>query len=174
MNFDLEKTVEVLSRTPAAISSLVEGLSDEWTQRNKGADTWSAYDVVGHLIHAEESNWLPRVRTILEHGETRVFDPFDRFAMFEASKGKTLEDLLRRFAELRRASLAALERLDLDDEKLSRRGQHPEFGSVELRELLATWVVHDLGHIAQISRVMAYQFADAVGPWKAYLSILRG
>jgi hypothetical protein len=172
MNYKLEEAVEVLSRTPNVIRALLAGLSGPWTHNNEGPETWSPYDVVGHLIHAEESNWIPRAKGILYHHEDYAFEPFNRFAMFEKSKGKTLETLLDEFAKLREQNLVALREFKLTERDLEKTGIHPEFGRVKLRELLATWVVHDLSHLRQIARTMARQYETEVGPWKAFLSIL--
>lgn len=172
MEFQLEPAKSVLQRTPATLNSLLRDLSDEWIIHNEGPDTWSPFDVVGHLIHGEKTDWIPRAKIILADGENRSFVPFDRFAMFAESKGKSLGELLETFAALRRENLRELEQMNLTRELLAKRGKHPELGIVTLSELLATWVVHDLGHIAQVVRVMSKQYADAVGPWRAYLSIL--
>ena len=174
MNFELEHAITVLSRTPATIKSLLLELPEPWAVQNEGAGTWSPYDILGHLIHAEHTDWIPRARIILEHGETRPFDPFDRFAMFEDSQGKSVAELLETFAQLRARSVNELESMNLTPDLLERRGTHPEFGVVTMKQLLATWVVHDLGHIRQVARVMAKQYRDAVGPWKAYLPVLEG
>jgi hypothetical protein len=163
----------MLARTPAALDALLRGLPDEWITAHEGGDTWSPFDVMGHLIHGERTDWVPRAKIILEHGESRVFDPFDRFAQFVESEGRTLVSLLDEFATVRRQSLRDLAALTLTDADLDRRGRHPAFGVVTLRELLSTWVVHDLDHIAQISRVLARQYSDEVGPWRAYLRIVR-
>jgi len=173
MEFKLEQAIEVLERTPATLNSLLRDLSEQWLVQNEGPDTWSPYDVIGHLIHGEETDWIPRAKMILEHGETRAFEPFDRVAMFEESKGKSIVELLDTFAQLRAANLRELQSMNLTSELLDKRGRHPELGVVTLRQLLSTWVVHDLGHIRQIVRVMAKQYREAVGPWKAYLSILE-
>jgi hypothetical protein len=172
MNFELAQAIEILSRTPATLNSLLRDLSDPWLVQNEGPDTWSPYDVIGHLIHGEETDWIPRAKIILEHGESRAFEPFDRVAMFEASRGKSIDALLDTFAELRAKNVCELESLNLTSELLDKPGRHPELGVVTLRQLLSTWVVHDLGHIRQVVRVMSKQYRDAVGPWKAYLSIL--
>lgn len=172
MEFQLDDAKEVLSRTPATLKALLGGLSGDWALSNEGAETWSPFDVMGHLIHAEETDWIPRARIILEHGEERAFDPFDRFAMFEKSRGKSLDELLGEFERLRAGSLLELERMNLTAELLARRGQHPELGHVTLSQLLSTWVVHDLGHIGQIVRVMAKQYGEAVGAWRAFLPVL--
>ena len=172
MEFQLDHAKDILRRTPATLASLLQGLPDDWLFSNEGPDTFSPFDVVGHLIHGDETDWIPRAKIILEHGEDRPFEPFDRFAMFEKSKGKSLSELLDTFARVRGESLRQLEQMNLTPALLSRRGKHPELGIVTLSELLATWVVHDLGHVGQIVRVMSKQYGDAVGPWRAYLSIL--
>jgi uncharacterized damage-inducible protein DinB len=172
MEFKLDLAREILSRTPLTLNSLLRRLPDEWLMANEGPETWSAFDVVGHLIHGEEADWIPRARIILEQGESRAFKPFDRFAMFEISRGKSLGQLLDKFESLRSESLRELDALNLTTEMLARRGTHPEFGPVTLGQLLSTWVVHDLGHLAQIARVMAKQYGEAVGPWQAYLPVL--
>jgi uncharacterized damage-inducible protein DinB len=172
MEFQLDRAQEILKRTPATLKALLDGLSDEWVTSNEGAASWSPFDVMGHLIHGEETDWIPRARMILEYGESRAFEPFDRFAMFEQSKGKTLGELLDRFEQLRRESLRELDEMNLTPEMLSKQGLHPELGTVTLGQLLSTWVVHDLGHTGQIVRVMAKQYVDAVGVWQAYLPIL--
>lgn len=170
--FDLDRAVAVLERTPATLRSLLLGLPNAWTDADEGPDTWSPYVIVGHLIHGERTDWLTRARIILGPGPDRRFEPYDRFAQFRESAGKSLADLLDEFAELRAANLVVLKSLQLDDEQLARLGEHPAFGPVSLRQLLATWVAHDLGHLAQIARVMAKQYREAVGPWRAYLPVL--
>ena len=172
MEFELDEALEILARTPAALSSLLRDLPEAWTLPNEGPETWSVLDVVGHLIHAEETDWIPRARIILEHGESGTFEPFDRFAMFEKFKGQSLGELLDRFGSLRAQSLEVLASMSLTPELLRKRGTHPELGAVTLSQLLSTWVVHDLGHIGQIVRVMAKQYGEAVGVWKAYLPVL--
>jgi hypothetical protein len=176
--FNLAEGIAVLARTPATLNALLRGLPDIWVRRNEGRandgnDTWSAFDIVGHLIAGERTDWMPRVRVILENGEARAFDPFDRFAQAKESQGKSLEQLLDDFIRLRRDNLAALRALNLRPEDFTRRGRHPALGVVTLSELLATWVVHDLTHLHQLSRVMAHQYRDAVGPWSAYLGVLQ-
>ena len=171
--FCLDQTIALLTRTPTALDALLRGLPENWVRTTEGKDTWSAFDIVGHLIVGERTDWMPRVRTILEFGEARAFAPFDRFAQEKESRGKSLEQLLDEFARLRRENLAALRALDLQPEDLSRRGTHPAFGGVSLSQLLATWAVHDLTHLHQASRVMAHQYRDAVGPWSAYLGVLH-
>jgi hypothetical protein len=172
MEFHLDQGTEILRQTPMTLNSLLRPLSDNWILKNEGSQTWSPFDIVGHLIHGEETDWLPRARIILEHGESRPFDPFDRFAMFEKSRGRSLNELLDRFESLRDQNLKALKEMNLTPEILQERGMHPELGVVTLSQLLSTWVVHDLGHIGQIVRVMAKQYKEAVGPWQEYLPIL--
>jgi hypothetical protein len=173
MRFDLEHATDILSRTPAVLSSMLGDLPAEWVFSNEGGQTWSPFDVLGHLIHGERTDWVPRARVILRSGEHETFEPFDRFAQFEDSEGKSLEELLGTFAELRSENVRALNELNVTAEDLLRKGTHPELGTVTLEELLATWVVHDLDHIAQITRTMAKQYREAVGPWVAYLSVLK-
>ena len=172
MQFELVQAIEILQRTPATLNSLLRDLSEQWLVQNEGPETWSPYDVMGHLIHGEETDWIPRAKIILEHGETSAFEPFDRVAMFEESKGKSIVELLDTFAQLRAENLRELESMNLTSNLLDKRGRHPELGVVTLKQLLSTWVVHDLGHIRQVVRVMSKQYREAVGPWKAYLSIL--
>jgi hypothetical protein len=171
--FNVTDAVAVLTRTPATLNSLLRGLPSLWVESNEGKDSWSAFDILGHLVFGERSDWMPRVRILLEYGETRAFDPFDRFAQFNGNQEKSMEQLLDDFARLRRENLAALGALNLRQESLSRRGKHPTLGVVTLGELLAAWAVHDLTHLHQLSRVMAYQYREAVGPWSAYLGVLQ-
>jgi hypothetical protein len=172
--FSIDEAVAILSRTPATLDALLRGLPDTWTVANEGGKTWSPFDVVGHLIHGERTDWIPRARIILENGEARPFDKFDRLAQFAVSKDRSLSALLDEFASLRRQNLDELRALDLTDDDLERRGTHPELGVVTLRQLLSTWVAHDLDHVVQISRVLARQYSDEVGPWRAYLRIISG
>lgn len=171
--FSLTETIAVLTRTPAALNALLRGLPDIWVRRNEGKGTWSAFDIVGHLAFAERTDWMPRVRILLENGEARPFDPFDRFAQLKERQDKSLEELLDDFSRLREESLVALEALNLQQQDLTRRGRHPALGAVTLSELLATWAVHDLNHLHQLSRVMAHQYRDEVGPWNIYLGVLK-
>jgi uncharacterized damage-inducible protein DinB len=173
MDFQLDRTVEVLRATPATLRALLANLSDPWIRCDEGPDTWSPFDIVGHLIHGERTDWIARVRMILEHGDLRTFTPFDRFAQFQDSRGKTLAELLDTFEALREENLRTLEDMRLTPEQMDLTGTHPELGQVTLRQLLATWTVHDLGHIAQIVRVMAKGYTDQVGPWGAYLPVLH-
>jgi hypothetical protein len=173
MEFSLAETTAVLTRTPATVDAMLRGLPDKWVRCSEGRDTWSAFDIVGHLIVGERTDWMPRVRMILQSGEARPFDPFDRFAQSKESRGKSLEQLLDDFARLRSENLMALRDLNLQKEDFTRRGRHPALGVVTLSELLATWAVHDLTHLHQLSRVMAHQYREAVGPWSAYLGVLH-
>lgn len=172
--FTLEEGTAILARTPATLDALLRTLPEPWTVANEGDGTWSAFDTVGHLIHGEETDWIPRARIILEHGEARAFDKFDRSAQFAKSQGTTLAHLLDEFAESRAASLRMLASFALTDADLDRPGRHPELGRVTLRQLLSTWVVHDLDHVIQIARVLGNVYADAVGPWRVYLRIISG
>jgi uncharacterized damage-inducible protein DinB len=173
MEFQLDHAKEILKRTPSTLKSLLRDLPNQWTLSNEGPDTWSPFDVVGHLIHGEKTDWMPRARIILEYGMERPFQPFNRFAMFEVSKGKSLDDLLSEFERLRENNLRVLDEMTLTPELLAKRGTHPELGVVTLGQLLSTWVVHDLNHVGQIVRVMAKQYREGVGPWRAYLGILK-
>jgi hypothetical protein len=172
MSFDLDHVERLLARTPAVLRALLAGLPAEWIHGTEGGDTWSPFDVVGHLIQGERTDWIPRARRILEHGEALPFEPFDRFAQRAASRGKSLDSLLDELAALRAGNVAALRALALGPTELALRGRHPELGPVTLRELLATWVAHDLAHLAQVARVLAKIQADEVGPWRAYIGVL--
>jgi hypothetical protein len=173
-SFVIEEAVAILARTPATLDALLRGLPDGWIAAHEGNDTWSPFAVIGHLIHGERTDWMPRARIILEHGEARAFDKFDRFAQFALFEGRTLASLLDELATLRQENLRELATLRLTDADLDRRGRHPELGVVTLRQLLATWVAHDLDHVVQISRVLAGQYSEEVGPWRAYLRIISG
>jgi len=172
MDFHLPDGVAVLERTPATLRALLGGLPESWTSPNEGPDTWSAFDIVGHLIHGERTDWIPRARIILEQRGDRAFTPFDRFAHFRDSEGKTLAQLLDEFDAARRENLRVLGEWRLGDRELALEGVHPAFGAVTLRQLLATWVAHDLNHLNQMTRVMAKQYRDAVGPWREYLAVM--
>ena len=172
--FVTEEAIALLSRTPSTLDTLLRGLPEGWVAAHEGGDTWSPFDVIGHLIHGERTDWMPRARIILERGETRPFETFDRLAQFEESRGRTLASLLDEFASLRANNLRDLASLQLTDAELDRRGRHPQLGVVTLRQLLATWVAHDLDHVMQIARVLARQYSDEVGPWRAYLRIISG
>ena len=172
MDFNLTEGVSVLERTPGVLRAMLAGLPAPWIERDEGPETWSPFVIVGHLIHGERTDWIPRARIILEQAANRRFTPYDRLAQFHESAGKPLSTLLDEFAELRARNLATLRDWGLGDAQLELAGEHPEFGRVTLRQLLSTWVAHDLGHIAQIARVMAKQYRDAIGPWRAYLPIV--
>ena len=172
MDFDLPNAMAVLERTPHTLRALLDGLSPAWTDATEGGESWSAYTIVGHLNHGERTDWIARAQIILTQGPDRRFTPYDRFAQFHESQGKSLATLLDEFAQLRTANLATLAGWRLTPAQLALEGDHPEFGAVTLAQLLATWVVHDLGHVAQVARVMARQYRTAVGPWTAYLPIL--
>lgn len=173
MQHNLPHTLSLLSRTPATLHALLKDLPEEWTLQNEGQDTWSAFDVVGHLIHGERTDWIPRAKMILQFGEARAFEPFDRLARERESQGKSLAELLNEFTRARSESLSELRGWNLRPEDLERSGRHPAFGVVTLSQLLAAWAVHDLTHLHQISRVMAHQYREAVGPWSAYLGVLH-
>jgi len=172
MNFDLTNGLAILERTPGTLRALLDGLPHAWVRGTEGPDTWSSYDIVGHLIHGERTDWVPRAELILAQGPARKFTPFDRFAQARESQGKTLNELLDEFARLRTTNLATVTGWRVTEVQLSLEGEHPAFGPVTLRQLLATWVAHDLGHLAQAARVMAKQYREAVGPWRAYLPIM--
>lgn len=173
MTFSLDDTIALLERTPETLAALLGGLPDAWTRGHEGPGTFSPCDVVGHLVHGERTDWMVRARIILDHGESRPFDRYDRFAQSRDPVGRTLPELLGEFASLRRDNLRELRRWSLTAADLERRGAHPALGSVTLRQLLATWAVHDLTHLHQVSRAMAHQYRDEVGPWNVYLGVLR-
>ena len=172
MTFDLPSGVQVLERTPRVLHAMLDGLAPGWLDGTEGPDTWSPVVIVGHLIQAERTNWIPRAQIIIQQGTDRRFRPFDRMPDVNANRAQSIGELLSEFARAREESLARLKEWRLTDAQLALEGEHPEFGTVTLRQLLATWVAHDLGHIAQISRVMAKQYRDAIGPWRAYLRIM--
>ncbi len=173
MQFQLADALSILARTPAALDAMLRGLPEPWLHANEGPETWSPFDVVGHLIHGERTDWVPRLRLILEQGDARPFEPFDRFAMFEENRGKSIAELLETFATLRAQNVETVHALQLEPADLTRRGTHPALGPVTLGQLLATWVTHDMTHMAQISRVIAKQFQDEVGPWRQYIGVLN-
>lgn len=172
MEFELSTGRAILERTPHTLRAMLGGLSPAWTDATEGPDTWSPYVVVGHLLHGERADWIPRARMILDQGIDRRFTPFDRFAQFRESEGRSLAKLLDEFERLRLDNLRILSGWNLSQGQLALEGEHPAFGRVSLRQLLATWVAHDLSHVAQITRVMAKQYRDAVGPWRAYLPVM--
>jgi hypothetical protein len=173
MEHNLEHTISLLTRTPAALNALLRDLPETWTLRNEGENTWSAYDVVGHLNHSERTNWIPRAKMLRQFGETQAFEPFDRWGQVRESQGKSLGQLLDEFVRLRSENLAELRSWNLRQEDLERRGKHPALGVVTLSELLASWAAHDLTHLHQISRIMAHQYREAVGPWSRNLGVLK-
>ena len=173
MEFSLEKSIEILERTPNVLESYLNHISPEWLHNNEGEDTWSPYEVVGHLVFGEKTDWLVRIKLILSESENKLFEPFDRFAQINEGSDKSINELLTEFKTLRQDNLNELNALKITEQDFNRKGIHPEFGEVTLLQLISTWVVHDLGHIAQISRVMAKQYKTEVGPWIDYLGILK-
>lgn len=173
MKQNLQHTIALLSRTPSALDALLRPLPDAWILAHEGQNTWNAFGIIGHLIHGERTDWIPRIKMILESGESRAFVPFDRLAQQRESQGKSLPQLLDEFSTLRAANLRELSALNLQPHDFDRRGRHPSLGPVTLSQLLATWAVHDLTHLHQISRVFSHQYRDAVGPWNAYLGVLQ-
>ena len=173
MDYTLDHGIEILERTPVVLESFLKDLSGAWTNCNEGGESWSAFDIVGHLIHGERTDWTQRLRIILGDGPDKTFTPFDRFAQFESSKGKSLNELLEEFKHLRYENLEFLRSLEIREDQFDLRAIHPSLGEVTLRQLLAAWVAHDLGHIAQICRVMAKQYKNEVGPWSEYLTVLH-
>ncbi|HYV53363.1 MAG TPA: DinB family protein [Chitinophagaceae bacterium] len=173
MKYNLQSSYEILERTPAVLKSLLSGLSDDWVMNNEGPDTFSPYDVVGHLINGENTDWRPRTNMILEYGDSKTFVRFDRFAQYEASKGKTLSQLLDEFEESRKENMKWFRSLQISEADLDKKGMHPVLGQVTLRNLLATWVIHDLTHIAQITRAMAKQYKGEMGPWLEFFRLMN-
>lgn len=173
MNFNLQQALPILERTPSVVATLLKDLPADWINSNEGTDSWSPYDVIGHYIHGEKTDWIPRMNIILSDEADKRFVPFDRFAQFKDSEGKTLDELLDEFAKLRAENIAKLKAVMPNEELLQKKGIHPAFGEVTLAQLLSSWVVHDLGHISQIVRAMAKQYTEAVGPWTAYMGILN-
>lgn len=173
MQFQLDDALALLSRTPAALDALLRDLPEGWTRHNEGGQTWSAYDVVGHLLHGERTDWIPRAKRILESGESKPFDKFDRFAQFRESEGKSLPQLLDEFKNARAENIAEVRSMNLKSSDFDRRGMHPTLGTVTLGNLLATWAAHDLTHLHQLSRILAHQYRDAVGPWTAFMGVMK-
>jgi len=173
MGLRLEEALDVLERTPACLHAWLSGLPPALLEANEGPDTFSPHDVVSHLVHGEEEDWVPRARVILEHGEAVAFEPFDRFAFRERNAGQTIDALLARFAELRAAGLREVRELELGPDDLAQTGKHPDLGRVTLGELLATWAVHDQAHMAQIARVLGQRYGADMGPWRAYVNLLK-
>lgn len=173
MKFKITQAIEILERTPSTLGTLLDGLSEEWTGNIEGEESWSPYDVVGHLIHGEKTDWIKRLEIVLADGGNKIFEPFDRFAQFEESKGKTLNQLLAEFKDIRTENLQYLKSKNINGNDFHKKGIHPALGEATLENLLSTWVVHDLNHLSQISRVMAKQYKNSVGPWVEYLPILK-
>jgi hypothetical protein len=173
MEQPLPQTIELLARTPAALNAFLRELPDSLTRQNEGGDSWSAYDIVGHLVYAERTDWMPRVKIVLQFGETRTFEKFDRLGQTRENQGKSLGQLLDEFAQVRAENLVQLRALNLQKDDLDRRGRHPSLGIVTLSQLLATWAAHDLTHLHQLSRIMAHQYREAVGPWNLYLGVMK-
>jgi len=173
MEYQFDTAIPVLERTPRVLSALLSGLPDPWLKASEGPNKWTPREILSHLIHGEQTDWIPRVEHLLQHGDRVAFPPFDQEASVRAGEGEAVPALLERFQSLRQASLARLRELGLGASDLSRTGRHPEFGVVTLSQHLSTWVAHDLGHISQVVRVMSRQYRSAVGPWIAYLSLLR-
>jgi DinB superfamily len=173
MQYSIQKSIQILERTSTVLSSLLAGLHEEWIVNNEGPETFSPYDIIGHLLHGEKTDWTERAKMILEFGNTKTFVKWDRFAQYEESKGKSLQQLLNEFAAIRKANIIWFKALNLTETDLDKKGVHPVLGEVTLRHLLATWVVHDLTHIAQITRVMAKQYKEEMGPWPEFFRILN-
>lgn len=173
VKFELDKAIEILERTPGTIRAFLNDLSNDWIYENEGDNSWSPFDIIGHLIHGEKTDWIVRCDIILNNNATNRFEEFDRFAQFENSKGKTMNELLNEFEDFRKANISKLKSFNISSNEMKLKGIHPEFGTVSLEQLLSTWVVHDLDHLSQISRVMASQYKDLIGPWRAYLGILN-
>ena len=173
MQFDLNKSLEILRRTPDVLETILRDLPDDWTMNNEGGKSWSPYDVVGHLIHGEKTDWIDRTKIVLAESGNKTFTPFDRFAQFNDSKGKTLNQLLAEFRQRRNENLKTLADLKISEDQLDKKGIHPALGEVTLRQLLATWTAHDLNHIYQIVRVVAKNYKSEVGPWVQYLRVMR-
>ncbi|MDO8991483.1 DinB family protein [Daejeonella sp.] len=172
MSFSIPKTIAILERTPNVLSSMLYNLSADWVQCNEGPETWSVFDIIGHLIQGEKTDWMTRTKIILSDKTDKNFEAFDRFAQFKTSQGKSINDLILEFASLREANLEELKSLEIRESDLNMTGNHPAFGAVSLRQVLATWVAHDLSHIAQISRVMAKHYKEDIGPFVQYLRIM--
>lgn len=173
MQLKLAEATQILTRTPATLNAIIAGVPETWLKCNEGSGTWSAYDIVGHLIHGELTDWIPRVRIILERGEAQAFEPFDRFAQFREDQARPISALLDQFAFMRAENVAILQNLNLTSDDLARRGTHPELGPVTLGQLISSWVVHDMSHLSQVARVTAKQYCHEVGPWRQYMSILK-
>ncbi len=173
MQFELEKSIEILERTPSILSNYLSGLSDDWIKNNEGENTWSPYNILGHLIFGEKTDWIARIRIILRDSDEKIFEPFDRFAQLNEDQNKPISELLTEFSQLRKKNIETLKSFNIKESDYSLEGIHPDFGTVTLKQLISTWVVHDLGHIAQVSRVMSKQYKEEVGPWVNYLGVLN-
>lgn len=173
MKYNLNEAISILSKTPLVLKELLENLSKDWTHQNEGGDSWSPYDVIGHLVHGEKTDWMPRLEIVVSNASNKTFEPYDRFAQFEMSKGKSLSHLLKDFEMLRKQNLNTLRAKNLTEIDFEKEAIHPELGTVSLRNMLSAWVVHDLGHIAQVSRVLAKQYHEEIGPWARYLTIVN-
>lgn len=173
MKFDLNNSIEILEKTPKILEACLSELSDSWLKNNEGENTWSPYDIIGHLIFGEKTDWIIRAKIILSQSENKTFEPFNRFAQLKENQNKPISELLAEFKNLRESNLKELKSLNITDKDFKLKGIHPELGEVTLDQLLSAWVVHDLGHISQISRVMSKQYLKNVGPWKTYLGILN-
>lgn len=173
MHIKVNEAINFLARTPIVLNQLLNGLPESWINATEGPETWSPYDVIGHLIHGDKTDWIPRLQICLANDGIKKFEPFDRFAQFENSKGKTLQQLLIEFEKIRKTNLSVLQSLNLTEDDYTKTAIHPAFGEITLAQLLATWVVHDLDHIYQVSRILSMQYKDEVGPWKAYLRIVN-
>jgi len=173
MLFNIDESLDILQRTPRVLDTLLQNLNGHWVFKNEGQNTWSPFDVVGHLIHGEKTDWIPRIRIILDEGTDKKFTPYDRFAQFKDSQGKSLSDLLNEFKSLRRKNLTKLKGIHFTEAMLEKKGIHPAFGEVTLRQSLATWTTHDLAHLSQITRVMAKQYKEEIGPWVKYFSMFN-
>lgn len=172
MNFDLAESRTILERTPRTFQTLLRGLPESWTRSNEGAKTWSPHEVIAHLINGERTDWIPRAKIIMAGDATATFVPFQREGFFAEARGRPLTELLDLFAALRAESLHALDGWSIGPRELALTAQHPELGQVTMQQLLASWVVHDLGHLVQVSRTMARQYRAEVGPWTAYMTVL--
>lgn len=173
MNFSINNSIEVLERTPNVLHSLLYNISNQWSSNNEGSETWSPFDVLGHLIHCDEYDWITRIKIALSENEIRRFEPIDRYAQIELNKGKNINQLLDEFINIRKACLTQLKSFNLTEEQLTKTAIHPDLGTVNLAQLISTWVAHDLAHLSQISRVMAKQYTDEVGPWKKYMKVFN-
>ncbi len=171
--FNLDEAIQVLETTPKVLTALLNSLPESWVEADEGPETWSAYDILGHLIHGDKTDWIPRARIILDEGKSRTFPQFDRFAQFSDSKGKSLKVLLDEFVQLRKNNIETLKRMELTDRDFAKTGLHPDFGVVTLKQLLSTWVTHDMSHLRQIARVLAKQYRSEIGPWEKYLPVVH-